>query len=343
MNAGPGPFQDAQVSLSDKRRFLSDRGSYPHAPREVSVVETHMALVFLAGDKVFKLKKPVRFPFLDFSTLEAREAMCREELRLNRRLNDGLYIGVLSLKLSPAGGLTFGEGEVVDWLVEMRRLPAERMLDRLIDRREAGNEEIGLLCRKLAGFYGRAARSAISPAEYYDRFLREQRENRRIIESRPFAIDRARANAVLDRLDDRLCRNRALLEQRAASGRVVDGHGDLRPEHICFAADLAIFDCLEFNAALRQVDPFDELAFLGMECALLGDGSFGRKVIAGVGAALEDSVRPELVSLYAAWRAALRARLALAHLLDSHPRLPEKWEPLAARYLALAESALREV
>ena len=125
-------------------------------------------------------------------------------------------------------------------------------------------------------------------------------------------------------------------------GRVVDGHGDLRPEHICFTEEIAIFDCLEFNAELRQVDPFDELAFLGVECALLGATVLGAEVIAQVGALLRDSPSQRLISLYSAWRAVLRARLAVAHLLDPLPRLPEKWEPLASRYLALAEAALRQ-
>jgi uncharacterized protein len=341
MNSPSRLFVDAQISLAEKRRFLSEPKNYPHAPLEVSVIETHMALVFLAGDTVFKLKKPVRFPFLDFSTLAAREAMCRAELRLNRRLNDGLYIGVRALKITPAGALTFGEGAIVDWLVEMRRLPEDRMLDRLIVEKKAGNNEIELLSRKLAAFYRRAASSAISPSNYHDRFLREQKENRRVLALRPFSIDRARAMAILDRLDRKLVDHKGLFEQRVTSRKIVDGHGDLRPDHICFTNSIAIFDCLEFNAALRQVDPFDELAFLGMECALLGDDSFGPSLIASMGEKLNDPIPHELLALYSAWRAALRARLALAHLLDPCPRAPEKWEPLAMRYLALAEEALK--
>jgi aminoglycoside phosphotransferase family enzyme len=123
----------------------------------------------------------------------------------------------------------------------------------------------------------------------------------------------------------------------------VDGHGDLRPEHICFADPIAIFDCLEFNSELRQVDPFDELAYLGMECALLGAPLLGPKIIARVAARLGESSPDKLVPLYTAWRSVLRARLAVAHLLDAVPRCPEKWEPLASGYLNLADRALAEM
>ena len=135
--------------------------------------------------------------------------------------------------------------------------------------------------------------------------------------------------------------NRPFLNHaRVRLGHIVDGHGDLRPEHICFADPIAIFDCLEFSSELRQVDPFDELAYLGMESAQLRAPALGPGIIAKVADRLGESSPHQLVSLYTAWRAVLRARLAVAHLLDPVPRRPERWEPLASRYLHLAEQAL---
>jgi aminoglycoside phosphotransferase family enzyme len=135
--------------------------------------------------------------------------------------------------------------------------------------------------------------------------------------------------------------NRPFLNHaRVRLGHIVDGHGDLRPEHICFADPIAIFDCLEFNSELRQVDPFDELAYLGLESAQLQAPPLGPKIIAKVADRLDESPPHRLLSLYTAWRAVLRARLAVAHLLDPAPRRPERWEPLASRYLHLAEQAL---
>lgn len=331
----------ACVRLADKVRLLSDSTAYPHAPTEVRAIETHMSFVFLAGEKAYKLKKPVLFPFLDFSTLQAREAMCLEELRLNRRLTVNVYLGLRALTASPTGDLAIdGEGAVVDWLIEMRRLPNDRMLDHMLSERSVMDAEVNRLSRKLGDFYRLADRSTITPGAYLARFSREQSKNREVLTCREFALDPGRSDVILDRLDARLLADRALLEERVRSSSIVDGHGDLRPEHICFTDPIAIFDCLEFNAELRQVDPFDELAFLGVECALLGAPTIGKKLVARVGQRLDDPAPARLISLYSAWRAVLRARLALAHLLDPVPRLPEKWEPLASRYLALAEAAL---
>ena len=329
------------VSTADKVSFLSDPSAYPQSPRDVTLVETHMSFVVLAGERAYKLKKPVRFPFLDFSTLRAREINCREELRLNRRLARDTYLGIVPLRLSADKKLSLnGDGAVVDWLVLMRRLPAERMLDRMLAEGRLDDRLIDDLCETLGGFYRRADRSAISPSAYAARFFREQLENRRILTRRDFALDHGRAPHLLDRLDAALTKSRPLLEERARLGHIVDGHGDLRPEHICFVDPIAIFDCLEFSSELRQVDPFDELAYLGLEIAQLRAPALGPRIIAKVADRLGESAPRQLVSLYTAWRAVLRARLALAHLLDPVPRRPERWEPLASRYLRLAEQAL---
>src|ERR1019366_6311732 len=189
------------VSTADKVCFLSEPSAYPHSPQNVTLVETHMSFVFLAGGRAYKLKKPVRFPFLDFSTLRAREINCREELRLNRRLAAQVYLGIVPLNLSADNRLSLGgDGDVVDWLVVMRRLPADRMLDRMLIEGRLDDGLIDDLCETLGDFYRRADRSAISPSAYAARFFREQMENRRILTRRDFALDHGRI-PLLDRLD----------------------------------------------------------------------------------------------------------------------------------------------
>ncbi|TLG78252.1 hypothetical protein FEV16_06060 [Methylocystis sp. B8] len=305
------------------------------------VLETHMSYVFLAGDRVYKLKKPVRYPFLDFSTIKARENNCREEVRLNRRLAADVYLGIVPLTYRVSRGLSLdGDGAVVDWLVAMRRLPREAMLDRLISEDRLTGAHIDALSDTLADFYRRVERSSITAEDYVQRFFREQEKNRDILTRRDFALDHGRTPNLLDLLDARLTASRSLLQERVVQGRVVDGHGDLRPEHICFQDPIAIFDCLEFNVELRQVDPFDELAYLGVECALIGAKILGPQLVDKVAQRLSSDPPRGLVSLYAAWRATLRARQSVAHLLDDAPREPAKWEPLATRYLNLAQAAL---
>lgn len=324
------------VSTADKLRFLGAPAAYAPPPDSVETVETHMSYVFLAGARAYKLKKPVRYPFLDFSTLDARAHDCREEVRLNRRLAPDVYLGVLPLTAQGKRLAIGGRGEVVDWLVEMRRLPQEHMLDRRIAAGGVSDAQLAALCDTLARFYRRAEASAIRPADYASRFFAEARRNREIL-MRPDFPARDAAGRLLDCLDARLAQARPVLEARAREGHVVDGHGDLRPEHICLNAPIVIFDCLEFNAALRQVDPFDEIALLGVECAQLGAPDLLRRLAQALAARMGCAPPFDLLSLYGAWRAALRARLSFAHLLEPSPREPARWSPLAQRYLSLAE------
>ena len=339
-----GEGERASTALQDLRekvRFLADPRAYGGAVAEVETVETHMSFVFLAGDRVYKLKKPVRLPYLDFSTLAAREANCRAELRLNIRLAPDTYLRVAALTRSDRDGLAIeGAGETVDWLVVMRRLPADRMLDGLIRAGALEPAAIDRLAARLADFYRAAERPRIAPEAYALRLLDEQRQNRAVITLARFAIDHERAEKTLARLEAALRAHRPLLEARAAGGFIVDGHGDLRPEHVCFQNGVVIFDCLEFNDTLRHVDPIDEVANLAVECARLGAEALGPRLLTGVLAALSWQASPTLYLLHSARRALLRARLALAHLLDPVPRQPERWEPQATQYLALAEAAL---
>jgi len=310
---------------------------------QVEVIETHMSWVFLAGDQVLKLKKPVRYPFLDFSTLAAREANCREEVRLNQRLAPGVYRGLMVLEERNGHRVLREEGETaagrtVDWLVWMKRLPSEQMLDRRLALGRVEPAELDALVAVLGAFYREALRIPPDPAAYRARFEREHAVDRELLLRPQFQVPGAAP--ALDRFEHALAQGHHLLQARAEQGRIVDGHGDLRPEHVCLLAPPVVIDCLEFNAALRQVDPFDELAFLSLECEMAGAAWIGPRLVAGCADALDDEPPAALLHLYTAARALLRARLAIAHLLDPRPRTPERWPPQAQRYVTRALRAL---
>ncbi len=333
--------RDGPVSLADKVRFLSDPSVHGLAAEKVEVVETHMSLVFLAGDRVYKLKKAVKRPFMDFTTLAARKANCLAEATLNRRLAPDVYLGVTPLTLTPSDVLRLGgEGEAVEWLVVMRRLPEALMLDRLLASGPLEEKKTERLASRLAAFFRGATRGEISGSAYFERLRNEQAENRSILTRRRFAVDHGRVPVVLDRMDAALAGARSLLESRAEQRRLVDGHGDLRPEHICFTDGVDIFDCLEFSADLRLTDPVEEIAFLALECELLGAPALGPDLFARIMREMGEAPPPRLFHLHFARKGLLRMRLSLAHLLDPAPRQPEKWEPLARRYIALAERGL---
>jgi aminoglycoside phosphotransferase family enzyme len=337
------PIDNAGPTLDAKVRFLSRPDTYRPVPAAVTRRETHMSWVFLAGDRVYKLKKPVRFPYLDFSTLARREAACRAELRLNRALAPDIYLDVLPLVDSGRGLAIGGNGSPVDWLVCMRRLDERNMLEHLIGERRVGNRQIERLVAALARFY-RSATPVFLPAPVHVADFRRSLDfNRRVLLDPRFAIPAGLVRRI-DRAQRRFLERRGdLIAARIRHRRIVEGHGDLRPEHIWLDDKVRVIDCLEFNQRLRTVDPFDEIAFLSLECERLGAGWVGATIERGMKRLLRDGPLEELFTFYRCHRATLRARLAIAHLLEARPRTPEKWPRLAATYLTLAEKSARRL
>jgi aminoglycoside phosphotransferase family enzyme len=326
----------AGATLADKVAFLSRPDAYHHPVGEVSLRETHMSWVFLAGDRVYKLKKPVRFPYLDFSTLERREAACSAEVSLNRRLAPDVYIRVAPLTLS-AGALSIdGPGIVADWLVVMRRLDDRWDLDRVLRERRLEPLELDRAATTLVRFYRRARPVHVSSGAHLTEWVRSLAANRHVLSNPRFGLSQALVMRI-DRAQRRfLAERRAMLVARVERRRIVDGHGDLRPEHIWLDHEVRIIDCLEFNARLRAVDPFDEVAFLDLECERLGASWAGRRLRTRIACGLDERLPPELYHFYRSYRATLRARLAIAHLYEARPRTPEKWPRLARSYLEIA-------
>ncbi len=317
--------------------FLTDPASYPGHPSRIEAIETHMSRVFLAGDRVYKIKKPVRFPFVDFTSLEERRRNCQRELELNQDLAPGVYLAVLPLARRSDGSLALGgAGEPLEWVLAMRRLERDRLLDRAIRNgavREAHADELAEI---LAGFYQRTPRIGIGG----DELMRWWNEAMSLVEaslSNPaFPLPRdlvKRSGKFLRRF---LADHTELLTARAS--HVLDGHGDLRPEHVHLGPPMRLIDRLEFDPRLRWTDPFDEAVFLGMECERLGTTWFGPRLIERLKVLLQDDPPDDLLRFYRCYRACLRARLSIEHLLDPLPRTPERWPVQAKEYLALALS-----
>jgi aminoglycoside phosphotransferase family enzyme len=325
-----------EPTLGQKVEYLGRPDAYYPAVKDVLRRETHMSWVFLAGDRVYKLKKPVRFPYLDFSMLRLREAACRAELNLNRRLAPDVYLGVMPLVVTAHGLSLGGSGTTVDWLVVMRRLDESQTLERRIEEGHLEAWQLDRLAATLVKFYQRAIPASTPPARCLPDWHRNIAYNRRVLlDSRlgcPPGLVR-RIDGVQRKF---LTRRNALLAQRVRERRIIDGHGDLRPEHIWLGDPVKIIDCLEFNTRLRAVDPVDEIAFLSLECERLGASWAGEHVKRRVFCGLDDGRLEELFLFYRCHRAMLRARLAVAHLLEPNPRTPEKWPRLARAYLRIA-------
>lgn len=323
------------TSLAEKIDFLGRADSYGTIS-PVVCRETHMSWVFLTGGEAYKLKKPLRLPYLDFSTLERRRAACEAELTLNRRLAPDVYKRVEPLTLSGGRYRLGGTGEVVDWLVVMRRLDKSASLERLLLAGTLTVRQLDAVITTLLSFYRRARRVGIPPDALMVQWHANLRDNRRVLLNPQLGLP----TPLVLRLDGL---QRLLLRQHQAAIRgrarfIVDGHGDLRPEHIWPGPPVRIIDCLEFNARLRAVDPLDEMAFLALECERLLGKTFAGHVKRRAAAQLTGIYCEVAFGFYRRYRAMLRARLAIAHLLEPNPRTPEKWHRLALSYLKLASS-----
>jgi aminoglycoside phosphotransferase family enzyme len=325
----PGPASQEEVV-----RFLLRPGSYPE-PAPVEMIETHSSLVFLVGDRVYKMKKSMSSSFIDYIALEARRRNSEREVELDRQVAPGVYLGAVPVVRREDGTLAIdGEGSPVEWLVVMKRLDNARLMS---NRLPGGVSvaEIGAVVELLADFYARAPKVKLTAGE----LLSWWREAITRVEAplrNAEQLTRDEVEPVLTRLERKFEVAQEAIAVRAQEGRIVDGHGDLRPEHVYLGPPMLLLDRLEFDDRLRWVDPFDEAVFLGLECARLGAPAVEGQLIGGLTRRLGDAPPPGLVDFYRCYRACLRASLSIEHLKDKRPRTPERWPRQAREYLRLA-------
>jgi uncharacterized protein len=301
--------------------WLAAPEAYSHRPARVEQIETHISRLFLAGELVYKLKKPVKFAFLDFSTSAARERACREELRLNRRLAPDIYLDVVPIVRDERGGYRIGgegttggatrrTGEVVDWLVQMQRLPTEQTLESLHQQGKLRPEQIDRLAETLVDFYRSLAPLSVKPHEYHERCRAHVQENMRELLAVRHHLPRGMVERVHNFQLQLLQLSPETFEDRVLQGRIVEGHGDLRPEHICLGGQPIVFDCIEFNQEFRANDVADELAFLAAECDFLGAEWAGGQLLEAYQRKTGDRLSKVLIAFYKAYRACVRAKVA---------------------------------
>lgn len=325
------------ITLQKKVRFLQRPEVYPERTDLVQTKETHMSWLFLADRFVYKLKKPVRREFLDYSTVAARHYFCKEEIRLNRRLAGPVYIGTVPLTLSQAGRLQLGgDGTIVDWLVKMKRLPAERMLDCAIRNRTVTKEDIRLLVIRLFRFYRQLTPVSMTPGHYLDRLRERIEENRRELTLTQYGLTDGQVEGIHAAQAELLDCFPGIFTARV--NMIVEGHGDLRPEHICLLPEPVIIDCLEFERDFRILDPAEELAFLTLECELLGAVNLGRQIMELYCEASGDRLPELLLYYYKSYRACVRAKLALWHIAEADDaEIAAHWRQRAREYITSAE------
>ncbi|RUM90607.1 MAG: aminoglycoside phosphotransferase [Thermodesulfatator sp.] len=265
--------------MENKPQWLDamlDPSFYPGGPDDVKLIQTHLSWVFLAGQLVYKIKKPVNFGFLDFTTLEKRHFFCNEEIRLNKRLCPEIYKGTVPINKQEDGGFCLGgPGETVEWAVEMKRMPDDGLMSVLIERDEVTETDILGIERLLVPFYEKA----VAPRDkVYLGGIDTVRENceenfEQIREFVGRALSEQVNNQIISYTRDFMATNESLFVKRQEEGRIVEGHGDLYSANICFDRQrdrIYIFDCIEFNERFRYGDVAVDIAFLAMDLDFLG-------------------------------------------------------------------------
>jgi aminoglycoside phosphotransferase family enzyme len=244
---------------------------------------------------------------------------------------------VVPLTIDPQGALHLAEsGATIDWLVQMRRLPAERMLDYAMAHGTVCETDVQRVGALLARFYTQTPPAVITPSTYRQRLGKDVQANRQELVLPMYGLPVALVESALAAQCAFLEQESALFDSRAQAGRIIEAHGDLRPEHICLEDAPVIIDCLEFDRALRILDTVSELAFLMLECERLGAPQVGHHIFDTYCRATGDHPPERLLAFYRSYHAGLRAKVAVWHLKDASVRHPAIWTEKATHYLRLA-------
>lgn len=326
--AGPSAQWRSQASLV---AAMMEPEFYARPPAAVTHLETHISHLFFAGDLVYKVKKAVRFSFLDFSTLAKRRHFMQEELRLNRRMAPSVYLGVMPICFDESTWRLGGWAEPGEYTLVMRRLPERRMLPFLLETKQLTIELITELATFLAGFHaGAEIIRGIDARAYVATLQKQWSEN--LAELEPFltrSADREALRWIETFGADFIITHRDLLARRAQDGWVRDVHGDLHAEHICFAPEgIQVFDCIEFNSGLRRCDLVAEIGFLLMDLSVRGGDSLVEPFLTCYRQRIDDADMARLLPFFECYRALVRAKVHALRL--------RRWNDEASRYFNFA-------
>lgn len=335
---------NAMLSIDEKVAVLKQPGAYPFHVTQVLPKETHMSWVFLVNGFAYKLKKPVKNRFLDLRLTEARLRNCREEVRLNRRLAKDIYLGILPLTIDEKGHIAIqGKGAVADWLVYMKRIPEENMLDYVILHHTINNSLVQQVALLLSEFYKSSPPVVNDAVQHKEKIKWELHFLYRELIDPAFGLPVALIEKFISGLLHFLNEQAALFDQRVTGRKIIEAHGDLRPEHVCLSPQPAIIDCLEFNRELRVMDTAEELSFFAMECDVLGNNTVGEIFFDTYNTATSDRIPKRLICFYKLKKACLRAFLVIRHITEDAYRHDMKWHAKAMAYLQVGEEYYKQM
>jgi aminoglycoside phosphotransferase family enzyme/predicted kinase len=320
---------------------LQDPRVYPERPPKVELVQTHISAIFLTGRHAYKIKKPVDFGFLDFTTLEKRKFYCQQEVELNRRLSPEIYLGVVEIRIHRERiSLGEGPGEVIEYAVFMKQLPPDCTMDRWLARGAVTPSLIEKIATKLAHFHARAATNPEIAAfgeiqtvrgNVEENFTQTEKYVGRALSPDTYREIREGTRSFMEH-------SLPLFQKRVTEGRIRDCHGDLHLQHICLAEEILIFDCIEFNQRFRYSDVAADIAFLLMDLDYHGEPLLSAELAFHYLLTSRDWPIFLLLNFYKSYRAYVRGKVTCFRLDDPVISEAEKASALqeARRYFSLS-------
>jgi aminoglycoside phosphotransferase family enzyme len=316
--------------------------AYPHKPPKIELVQTQMSFIFLTGEYVYKIKKPVNLGYLDYTTLEKRHFFCRQELELNKRLCPDAYLAVVPIVEEKGGFRIEGRGKAIEYAVKMKQLPQDRMMDVLLPRCQVTSKMVAKVAEKLVNFHQKAeTNSEIAAFGRLDVIRHNCDEN--FAQTEKYigtSITVEEYQHIRSYTDNFIDSNASLFDKRVREGKIRDCHGDLHAAHVCFTYDICIYDCIEFNDRFRYSDVASEIAFLAMDLDRYQQADLSRHLVNTYVGLSHDEELLKLLNFYKCYRAYVRGKVESFKLDDPYIPEEEKAKMLTAArsYFELAES-----
>jgi len=330
-------------------KALLEPQAYPHKPQKIELVQTQMSFIFLTGEYVYKIKKPVNLGYLDYTTLEKRHFFCHQELELNRRLCPDAYLAVVPITMSLRGAKrrsnlveVEGRGKEIEYAVKMKQLPQDRMMDVLLPRGQVTLEMVARVAERLVGFHRKAeTNQRIAAFGRLDVIRQNTDEN--FAQTEKYigtSITAGKYQHIKNYTDNFINSNASLFDKRVREGKIRDCHGDLHAAHVCFTDDVCIYDCIEFNDRFRYSDVASEVAFLAMDLDRYRQAGLSRHLVNTYVGLSHDEELLKLLDFYKCYRAYVRGKVESFKLDDPYIPEEEKAKVLTAvrSYFQLAGS-----
>jgi len=299
--------------------------AYDEEPGRIELIQTHISFVFLTRNLAYKVKKAVSLGFLDFTTVEKRRFFCEKELQLNRRLCGDMYLEVVPINRSEIIKIK-GEGEAVEYAVKMKRMPQERMMNKLLEENKVDDKLVDRIAKIIADFHSKAETNR-RISEFGSLAIMKTNWKENFEQTREFAcktISMKNFRLIRERIYDSMEGNVSLFEKRVAEDRVRDCHGDIHSGNIFVTDRVYIFDAIEFNERFRYSDVASDVAFLAMDLDFKGRADLSAFFVKRYIKYSGDQELMKLLPFYKCYRAYVRGKVISFKLKDPNVGDEEK-------------------